>query len=440
MIEFRMPSLGADMEDGVFVDWRVAPGDRVARGQVACVVETQKGAIEVEIWDAGTVARLVAEPGQRIPVGRTMAIVAAEDEDWQAVAASSATAAAPAVAPATTTAAAAPVRAATAGPAMQAAVSPAAAARPTARPGLLPRASPAARKRAAELGVDLDALAAATGGAPINVADVERAAAAPAAPAPAPSAAPSAAPSTAASAAAAAAQAPPAGTAPGAAPSPEAAMRAAIAAAMARSKREIPHYYLGTEIDVERALQWLERFNEGRPLAGRVLFAAFALRAVALALRAVPDLNGQFVDGRFRRSEAIHVGVVTSLRGGGIVVPAVHDADRLELPDLMASLHDVLARARSGRLRSSDLADSTITVTNLGDLGVETVYGVIYPPQVALVGLGRVLARPAVRDGAIVATRTMNATLSGDHRVTDGLTGARFLSALRERFEHPEAP
>ena len=131
MIEFRMPSLGADMEDGVFVDWRVAPGDRVARGQVACVVETQKGAIEVEIWDAGTVARLVAEPGQRIPVGRTMAIVAAEDEDWQAVAASSATAAAPAVAPATTTAAAAPVRAATAGPAMQAAVSPAAAAWPT---------------------------------------------------------------------------------------------------------------------------------------------------------------------------------------------------------------------------------------------------------------------------------------------------------------------
>ena len=216
-------------------------------------------------------------------------------------------------------------------------------------------------------------------------------------------------------------------------------MRAAIAAAMARSKREIPHYYLGTEIDVERALQWLERFNDGRPLAGRVLFAAFALRAVARALRAMPDLNGQFVDGRFHRSDAIHVGVVTSLRGGGVVVPAVHDADRLDLPELMTSLRDVLARARSGRLRSSDLADSTITVTNLGDLGVETVYGVIYPPQVALVGLGRVLARPTVREGAIVATRTMNATLSGDHRVTDGLAGARFLAALREEFEHPEA-
>jgi pyruvate dehydrogenase E2 component (dihydrolipoamide acetyltransferase) len=216
-------------------------------------------------------------------------------------------------------------------------------------------------------------------------------------------------------------------------------MRAAIAAAMSRSKREIPHYYLGSEIDVEAAHRWLERYNAARPLAGRVLFAALALRAVALAVHEVPDLNGQFADGRFRRSKAIHVGVVTSLRGGGVVVPALHDADRLALPELMASLRDVLARARSGRLRSSDLADSTITVTNLGDLGVETVYGVIYPPQVALVGLGRVLARPVVRDGAIVAARTMTATLSGDHRVTDGLAGARFLSALRERLAHPEA-
>ncbi|MBC6960446.1 MAG: 2-oxo acid dehydrogenase subunit E2, partial [Lautropia sp.] len=289
---------------------------------------------------------------------------------------------------------------------------------------------PAARRRAAELGVDLDALAAASAGAPINVADVERAAAAAAPPA---ATIPAVAPGTAAPAGAPAAAAAPV-------PGPEAAMRAAIAAAMTRSKREIPHYYLGSEIEVERALQWLEDFNASRPLAERVLFAALALRAVALALREVPDLNGQFVDGRFRRSEAIHVGVVTSLRGGGVVVPAVHDADRLTLPELMASLRDVVARARSGRLRSSDLADSTITLTNLGDLGVETVYGVIYPPQVALVGLGRVVSRAAVRDGAIVATRVVHATLSGDHRVTDGLSGARFLAALRARFDDPEAP
>jgi len=412
MIEFRMPSLGADMEDGMFVEWRVAPGEPVKRGQVACVVETQKGAIEVEIWDTGTVARLLAQPGQRIPVGQTMAIVAAADEDWHAVASSGL--AAPAAAPSP----AAVPSPATAVPS-PAAVPPAAA---PPRPALPPRASPAARRRAAELGVDLDALAAATAGAPINVADVERAAAAGAAPAPAAPAASAPAPGATAAA------------------SPEAAMRAAIAAAMTRSKREIPHYYLGSEIEVGHALQWLESFNASRPLSDRVLFAALALRAVALALRAVPDLNGHFVDGRFRRSETIHVGVVTSLRGGGVVVPAVHDADRLTLPELMASLRDVIARARSGRLRSSDLADSTITLTNLGDLGVETVYGVIYPPQVALVGLGRVFPRATVRDGAIVATRVVNATLSGDHRVTDGLAGARFLAALRARFDDPEAP
>jgi len=423
MIEFRMPSLGADMEDGVFVEWRVEAGARVERGQVVCVVETQKGAIEVEIWDAGTLARMIAEPGQRIPVGQALAIVAADGEDWRAVAAASVAAApAPTAAPPTVPSAAPTPRAAGAAPAPQAPV-----ARPAAPARLPPRASPAARKRAAELGVDLDALAAVTGGAPISVADVERAAGAPAPPPslpPSPPPVPAAAPTAAVPAS----------------QSPEAAMRAAIAAAMARSKREIPHYYLGTEIDVEAAHQWLERYNAAQPLAGRVLFAALALRAVALALHEVPDLNGQFADGRFRRSEAIHIGVVTSLRGGGIVVPAVHDADRLALPELMASLRDVLARARSGRLRSSDLADSTITVTNLGDLGVETVYGVIYPPQVALVGLGRVVARPVVRDGAIVAARTLTATLSGDHRVTDGLSGARFLAALRERLAHPEAP
>ncbi len=421
MIEFRMPSLGADMEDGVFVEWRVETGARVERGQVVCVVETQKGAIEVEIWDAGTIARLIAEPGQRIPVGQAMAIVAEEGEDRQAVAAAGV--AAPPAPPAAPAAPPSPTATPAAAGATVASTPPVA--RPAVAAGLPPRASPAARRRAAELDVDLDALAIATAGAPISVADVERAAAAPPAPV-SPRAAPAAAPSG------------PVAT-PAAGPGPEEAMRAAIAAAMSRSKREIPHYYLGSEIDVEAAHQWLERYNAARPLAGRVLFAALALRAVALALHEVPDLNGQFADGRFRRSNAIHVGVVTSLRGGGVVVPAVHDADRLALPELMASLRDVLARARSGRLRSSDLADSTITVTNLGDLGVETVYGVIYPPQVALVGLGRVLARPVVRDGAIVAARTMTATLSGDHRVTDGLTGARFLSALRERLALPEA-
>lgn len=379
MIELRLPSFGADMDDAEFVQWRVQPGQAVRRGDIACVVETQKGAIDVEVWQDGTVARLIAEPGQRIPVGQTLALLAAEGEDWQAASAT-AEPSRPAAVPAAALAAAAP---------------PA----PGSGPAL--RASPAARKRAAELSVDLGALAAAAGNAPIALADVERAAARK--------------------------------------PSREAGMRAAIGAAMARSKREIPHYYLGGETDVEPALRWLEAFNAERPVAERVLFAALALRAIALALREAPTLNGRYVDGSFQPSQAIHLGVVTTLRGGGLVVPTLHDADRLPLAELMEALRDALLRARNGQLRSSDLADSSVTVTNLGDLGADTVYGVIYPPQVALIGLGRVAPRPVVRSGTVVAARTVYLSLAADHRVSDGLIGARFLAALRERLAHPEA-
>ncbi|HUL63778.1 MAG TPA: dihydrolipoamide acetyltransferase family protein [Burkholderiaceae bacterium] len=383
MIEFRMPSLGADMEAGTFIEWNIAPGQAVKRGDVVCVVETEKGAVDVEIWASGTVARLVAEPGKRIPVGGILALLAAEGEDWQAVAA---TPAAPAEAP-----------------------------RPSPAPAPAPalvRSSPAARKRAEELGVDVAALAAKKGGAPITLADVE-----------------------------AAAKTAPRASAPAVAGEGAArtGMRQAIAAAMARSKREIPHYYLGCEVDVERAATWLEQFNAGRPIGERVLFAALAFKAIALALRDVPDLNGVFVDGAFRPSAAIHLGVVTSLREGGVINPALHDADKLGVPALMAALRDLLMRVRAGQLRSSDLADATTTVTNLGDLGVETVYGVIYPPQVALIGLGRVVARPIVREQQIVASRMLTVTLSADHRVTDGMTGARFLSKVREHLAQPEA-
>lgn len=392
MIELRLPSFGADMDDAEFIRWNVQPGQPVNKGDIACVVETQKGAIDVEVWQAGTVARLLAEPGQRLPVGHLLAVLAGEGEDWHAVAA---TAAAPA--PETEKAATADAR-----PPI-AETPPAPHAAPAADAGApAARVSPAARKRAAELGVDLQALAAAAGGKPVSIGDVERAAAA---------------------------------TAP---PTAAQNMRAAIAAAMARSKREIPHYYLGCEIEVEAALRWLEGFNAGRPVAERVLWAALALRAIGLALRASPQLNGRFVDGRFEPAPSVHLGVVTSLREGGLVVPTVHDADRQALPALMHELAEALSRARKGQLRSSDLADSTVTVTNLGDLGTDTVHGVIYPPQVALVGLGRVAPRPVARDGQVVVARTVQVTLAADHRVSDGLLGARFLADLQQQLARPE--
>lgn len=393
-----MPSLGADMEDGTFTEWHAAPGQPVARGQVICVVETQKGAIDVEIWQAGTLAKLIAEPGQRIPVGQVLALVATEGEDWKAVAAAAATARAPAPRPETR----APAGAGAGAP-------------PGAKPAPAPtgagrvKISPAARRRAEELGVDLDAIKPSGMHGVIAIADVERAARA--------------------------AAVPPAAAKP---PDRQAAMREAIAAAMSRSKREIPHYYLSTGINAERALGWLEKRNAAVPIGERALFAALELKAVALALRQTPELNGFYEAGAFRPGTGAHLGVAISLRGGGLVAPALHDVDRSSLADLMAQLKDLLRRARSGQLRSSEMSDPTITVTNLGDLGVETVFGVIYPPQVALVGLGRLLMKPWVNEGAVAPARVLTATLSADHRVSDGMRGARFLAELDRLLQQPE--
>jgi pyruvate dehydrogenase E2 component (dihydrolipoamide acetyltransferase) len=371
MIELRMPSFGADMDAARFVRWQVQPGQPLRRGEVVAVVETQKGAIDVELWQDGTMARLIAQPGQQIPVGEVLALLAGDGEDWQALAQ------APPVA------------------------LPAASSAPRAR------LSPAARQRAQLLGVDTEALAVQAGERVVTLADVERAAAA----------------------------SPPAAGKPALGE----AMRSAIGAAMARSWREIPHYHVGCEIVVEAPLRALETFNQGRPVRGRVLFAAALLRAVAQAMADTPTLNGRFENGRFMPASAVHLGVVTSLRGGGLVVPTVHDAHRLSLSELMEALRAVLERARSGQLRSSDLADSTLSVSHLGDLGAESVQGVIYPPQVALVGLGRVVLRPAVVDGQVVAARTLQATLAGDHRVSDGLVGSRFLAAFKARLTSTDA-
>jgi pyruvate dehydrogenase E2 component (dihydrolipoamide acetyltransferase) len=208
---------------------------------------------------------------------------------------------------------------------------------------------------------------------------------------------------------------------------------------MARSKREIPHYYVATTIDLAAALTWLRAANGARPPNERLLPAALLLKASALAAKAVPDLNGFWDDEHgFRPSDEVHLGVAVSLRGGGLVAPAIHDADRLPLDDLMRALRDLVGRARAGTLRSSEMADPTITVTNLGDQGADEVTGVIYPPQVALVGFGRIAERPWARDGMLGVRPTVRATLAADHRASDGLVGARFLTTLDRLLQTPE--
>lgn len=389
MIEFKLPSLGADMDEGKLLEWKVSPGDTVKKGQVVAIVDTSKAAVDVESWNEGTVFELLVAPGETIPVGTVMATLLEAGETAET--ARRRKREVPAAKPA------APIPAPAAAP-------HAASAAPGRR-----RISPAARKHAEELGVDVDTISGTGPEGAVTLADVEQAVTA---------------------------KVSPARTA--AAPDKAAEMRKAIAAAMSRSKREIPHYYLSEPVPMRRAQDWLARANEGRPITARLLMAVLQLKAVALALRKFPEMNGLFRDGAFQPAAAAHIGVAISLRQGGLIAPAIHDVGGKALEQLMLDLTDLVKRARSGSLRSSEMSDPTITVTNLGEQGAAAVYGVIYPPQVALVGFGRIVGQPWAENGALTVMPVVTASLAADHRVSDGHRGALFLAELRDLLQQPE--
>ena len=377
-----MPLLGADMEAGTLVEWLKRPGDVVHRGDIIGVVDTQKGAIEIEVFEDGVIRQLAVEPGTKVPVGTVLAVI-----DGGPVAG----AAVPAVtAPA---------------PAVETRPTQMPAARSAQTPGQPQRSSPAARQAARALSVDLATVTGTGPGGAITLTDVERAAAA---------------------------------ASPTEARDRTAAMRAAIAAAMTRSKREIPHFYLSATIDMTRADAWLTGENARRPVTDRLLPVLLLLKSVARALVDVPELNGFWVDGGFRAGPGVHVGCAIALRGGGLVAPALHDVDKKPLSTLMNELRDLVNRARNGSLRSSELSDSTITVTNLGETGVESTFGIIFPPQVALVGFGKVAPRPWPVGETVRVRPAVTATLSADHRAVDGHRGGLFLAAIDRGLQAPE--
>ncbi|WP_269764171.1 dihydrolipoamide acetyltransferase family protein [Burkholderia thailandensis] len=270
--------------------------------------------------------------------------------------------------------------------------------------------SPAARQRAMRGGVDLDAVSGTGPGGSVTLADVERTSAA------------AAAPSEAAATGDRARE-----------------MRRVIAAAMARSKREIPHYYVSEPIPLGKALAWLAAENAKRSVVDRLLPAALLLKAVAVTLTRFPELNGFYRQGAFQPAGQVHLGVAISLRQGGLIAPALLDAGTKPLTQLMRELADLTQRSRAGSLRSAELSQSTITVTNLGDRGAAEVFGIIYPPQVALVGFGRIVERPWAEGGALGVMPVVTASVSADHRVSDGHRGALFLVELSEALQNPEA-
>ena len=388
MVTFVMPKLGADMTAGKLVAWCKHPGDAVARGEVIAVIETDKVNVDAESFVTGVLDRILVEAHDEwLPVGTPLAVIRVSGEAADAV---EPAAAAP-IGPVAPTVSAVPPKATDAAERAMKSL----------------RISPAARKRVLDLGMDPAHL---TGTGPtgrITLEDVERAAAVAAPPVTAPA-------------------------------DRQLRMREAIAAAMTRAKREIPHYYLATTIDMATALAWLDARNRERPITERLLPGALLIKATALALREVPELNGFWQDGRVQKSEAIHVGVAISLRGGGLVAPALHDADRQDLDELMRRLQDLTVRARALSLKSSEMTDPTVTITSLGERGVESVYGIIYPPQLALIGFGRIVERPWVVAGEVLVRPVLTATLAGDHRATDGHRGALFLVALDRLLQEPD--
>lgn len=375
-----MPSLGPDMETGTLVQWRIKPGDAVKRGDIVALVETDKGIIDVEIFTDGVVDSLLVAEGAHVPVGTVLARL-------------------------------------NGGAAPNVAVEPVRPSPPPAAPISKPvteiapapeshrrKVSPAARARARELGVDLDRISGTGMGHAITIEDVMQAAQA---------------------------------TKP-VAPEPAHDMRQIIAHAMSRSKREIPHYYLSLSCSFAKARAFLDRHNAAVAIESRVVPAAVLLKAVAMAARAMPEFNGFYKDDAFQPSSDVHVGMAIAMRGGRLVAPAILNADQKPLAVVMTELRDLATRVRAGHMRSSELSMPTITVTSFAEEDIDSVIPVIYPPQVAMVGIGSIRERPWVVEGQVKAELTVPIALAADHRVTDGRAGTRFLAAIRNALQEPE--
>jgi len=392
MIEFRMPSLGADMDAGTLVEWLKKPGDPVRHGDIMAVVETQKGAIEIEVFDDGVLDQILTKPGEKVPVGHVIATIRGADEP-------------PGEGPLPVGAPPPPPTAASAMPPASKVTPPPPVECPTRQISV----TPAARHRAAELGIDLGQIEP----GPDGIIGLDQIEAAKRPPPPEP-------------------ERKPAGIS-------FEEMRKAIAAAMAKSHREIPHYYVSSTIDVSLLMGWLEAENERRSLPARLLYAVPLIRALALALAETPELNGHYIDGRFLPATHVNMGIAVAMRGGGLIAPAIAKVEALTMDAMMDKLRDLVGRVRSGRLRSSELSEGTVTFSNLGEDTADEVLPIIYPPQVAIIGCGKIAKRPWVSEGSLVVRRTLTVSVAGDHRVSDGRRAARFLSRFEQLLKSPEA-
>jgi pyruvate dehydrogenase E2 component (dihydrolipoamide acetyltransferase) len=390
MIEFLMPSLGADMEDGTLIEWKKKTGDTVKRGDIIAEVETQKGLIEIEVFEEGIIDKLLVQEGTKVPVGTIMALINPIGVPLE-------------------TKKEAPIELhpieekRTVGITQEKADQ------------IHIKVSPLAKKIAEDNHIVLSQITGSGSDGAITKEDVELAIAQ--------------------------RDSIKKDMAPVQTEEKEGsvvAIRAAIAAAMSKSNREIPHYYLEKKINLTKALTWLQEINTQRSVQSRLLPVVLFIKAIAKTLVEFPDLNAIWDNGVHPQKD-INIGFVVALHHGGIMVPAIHQADQKSLDEIMAALNDLIPRARNLRLRSSDLSDSTITLTSIGEGGADSVFGVIYPPQVAIVGFGSISEQPFAENGMLGIRSVVNVSLAGDHRATDGLTGSLFLSLLSKNLQKPES-
>ncbi|MBI2521109.1 MAG: 2-oxo acid dehydrogenase subunit E2 [Bdellovibrio sp.] len=319
---FTMPSLGADMNEGKLMKWKIKVGDQVKRGQVVAQIETTKSVVDIESFRTGTVLELLAKEGDVVAVNHPLAIF--EIDESQEIL--------------------------TAGLKVD---------RPLVESEKIP---------ASFTGINL---------------------------------------------------------------------REAISKAMTKSKQEIPHYYLKRRVLLDNFMNWLDEKNSLLPVENRLLIPAVLHRAICLALEKHPEMNGHYRDGKFVPSSDVNVGTAIALKDGAVMVPAVLQAQKMTLAEFNHAYQDLVVRTREGGLKNSELTDGTLTVTNIGDLGSDEVYGIIFPPQVAMVGLGRIRKEAIIVDGQMRAGFVIDLTLSADHRVSDGLLGAKFLNEIDRKLNNP---
>lgn len=408
-----MPKLGFDMAEGTLVRWLIQEGQPVQKGAVIAEIETDKATVEVESQFEGVVARLLAAPGDVLPVNTPIAIIAAPGERLEEAAAAIPEAAARSAAPAPTAPQEAPPSAALAPGAESTAE------------GRLPggvKASPLARRLAAEMRLDLSKIAGSGPGGRIVKRDLQayleapqRAAAAAAAPAPA-----------------AVPLAPPAGDQE----VPLSRLRAAIGRRMVEAKQQAPHFYVTREYDVGPLLDLRRQINDLLPEGEKLSLNDFIVKAAALTLRQFPNLNASYQGDKVVRFGEINIGVAVAVPEGLLTV-VCRQADRKPLRQIAEEVRAMAGRARQGKVRPEDIEGSTFSTSNLGMFDVEHFVAIINPPEAAILAIGAARQVPVVVDGEVRPGWRMKVTLSVDHRVSDGAEAAQFLQALARYLEQP---